>query len=251
MSKRALVTGASSGIGRDIARELSKRGYDLVIVARDKDNLEKLKNELNTNVEVIAMDLSIKENCIELYNKVGFVDILVNNAGFGIFGKFTQTDLNREMELIQTNVIAVHILTKLFLKDMVEKNTGYILNVSSIAGHMPGPLMDAYYASKSYVYILSTSINEEMKKDKKNVKVATLNPGPVKTNFNNVANVKFSLHSLTSEYVAKYTVDKILKGKVDITPGIDIKLLRLAAKLVPSNVMAGMVYYRQKRKEKR
>lgn len=251
MSKRALVTGASSGIGRDIARELSKRGYDLVIVARDKDNLEKLKNELNTNVEVIAMDLSIKENCIELYNKVGFVEILVNNAGFGIFGKFTQTDLNREMELIQTNVIAVHILTKLFLKDMVEKNTGYILNVSSIAGHMPGPLMDAYYASKSYVYILSTSINEEMKKDKKNVKVATLNPGPVKTNFNNVANVKFSLHSLTSEYVAKYTVDKILKGKVDITPGIDIKLLRLAAKLVPSNVMAGMVYYRQKRKEKR
>ena len=251
MSKRALVTGASSGIGRDIARELSKRGYDLVIVARDKDNLEKLKNELNTNVEVIAMDLSIKENCIELYNKVGFVDILVNNAGFGIFGKFTQTDLNREMELIQTNVIAVHILTKLFLKDMVEKNTGYILNVSSIAGHMPGPLMDAYYASKSYVYILSTSINEEMKKDKKNVKVGTLNPGPVKTNFNNVANVKFSLHSLTSEYVAKYTVDKMLKGKVDITPGIDIKLLRLAAKLVPSNVMAGMVYYRQKRKEKR
>ena len=251
MSKRALVTGASSGIGRDIARELSKRGYDLVIVARDKYNLEKLKNELNTNVEVIAMDLSIKENCIELYNKVGFVDILVNNAGFGIFGKFMQTDLNREMELIQTNVIAVHILTKLFLKDMVEKNTGYILNVSSIAGHMPGPLMDAYYASKSYVYILSTSINEEMKKDKKNVKVATLNPGPVKTNFNNVANVKFSLHSLTSEYVAKYTVDKILKGKVDITPGIDIKLLRLAAKLVPSNVMAGMVYYRQKRKEKR
>ena len=250
MSKRVLVTGASSGIGRDIAREFSKRGYDLVIVARDNEKLQELKEELKTNVEVIATDLSVEENCIELFNKVGYVDILINNAGFGIFGKFSNTDLNKELNLINTNVVAVHILTKLFLQEMVKKNSGYILNVSSIAGHLPGPLMDAYYASKSYVYVLSTSINEELKKDKLNIKVGTLNPGPVKTNFNNVANVKFSMHSLSSEYVARYTVDKILKGKVDITPGIDIKLLRAIAKIVPFNIMGKFVYVRQKRKEK-
>ena len=250
MSKRVLVTGASSGIGRDIAREFSKRGYDLVIVARDNEKLQELKEELKTNVEVIATDLSVEENCIELFNKVGYVDILINNAGFGIFGKFSNTDLNKELNLINTNVVAVHILTKLFLQEMVKKNSGYILNVSSIAGHLPGPLMDAYYASKSYVYVLSTSINEELKKDKLNIKVGTLNPGPVKTNFYNVANVKFSMHSLSSEYVARYTVDKILKGKVDITPGIDIKLLRVIAKIVPFNIMGKFVYVRQKRKEK-
>lgn len=250
MNKKALITGASSGIGRDMAKELSARGYDIIIVARSKDKLEELKNELNTNVEVIPMDLSDKENCIELFNRVGFVDLLINNAGFGIFGKFTQTDLDRELELINTNVVAVHVLTKLFLKEMIKRNTGYILNVSSIAGHLPGPLMDAYYASKSYIYILSTSINEELKKDKLNVKIGTLNPGPVRTNFNNVANVKFSLNSLSSDYVAKYTVDKILKGKVDITPGLDIKFLRFAAKVVPSNIMSKMVYKRQERKIK-
>lgn len=250
MSKRVLVTGASSGIGRDIAREFSKRGYDLVIVARDNEKLQELKEELKTNVEVIATDLSVEENCIELFNKVGYVDILINNAGFGIFGKFSNTDLNKELNLINTNVVAVHILTKLFLQEMVKKNSGYILNVSSIAGHLPGPLMDAYYASKSYVYVLSTSINEELKKDKLNIKVGTLNPGPVKTNFNNVANVKFSMHSLSSEYVARYTVDKILKGKVDITPGLDIKLLRVIAKIIPFNIMGKFVYARQKRKEK-
>lgn len=250
MAKRALITGASSGIGRDMAKVLASKGYDLVIVARSEDKLQELKSEINTNVEIIVMDLSIKENCIELFNKVGYVDILVNNAGFGIFGKFSETDLQRELELINTNVVAVHILTKLFLQEMVKKDSGYILNVSSIAGHLPGPLMDAYYASKSYVYVLSTSINEELRKDRANVKVGTLNPGPVRTNFNNVANVKFSMHSLTSEYVAKYTVEKMLKGKVDITPGLDIKFLRFAAKIVPDNLMAKMVHVRQTRKRK-
>ena len=249
MAKRALITGASSGIGRDIAKELARRGYDIIVVARKKEKLEELKNEVNASVEVIPMDISVKENCIELFNRVGYVDILVNNAGFGVFGKFIATDLDREIQLINTNVMAVHVLTKLFLKEMVKKNSGYILNVSSIAGHLPGPLMDAYYASKSYVFVLSESINEELKKDRLNVKVATLNPGPVRTNFN-VANVKFSINSLSSDYVAKYTVDKLLKGKTDITPGVDIKILRVLAKIVPDNILSKFVYVRQKRKEK-
>ena len=227
---RALITGASSGIGRDIAKELAKRGYDIIIVARNESKLDELKQEItDVNVEVIPMDISIRENCIKLHDQVGFVDILVNNAGFGLFGKFITTDLDRELEMVDLNVKSLHILTKLFIQDMVEKNTGYILNVSSIAGHLPGPFMSTYYATKHYVSNLSESINEEMKKEGLKVKIGTLNPGPVRTNFNNVANVKFNLSSLSSEYVAKYTVDKILKGKTDITPGFSIKCTRFFA----------------------
>ena len=246
---RALITGASSGIGRDIAKELAKRGYDIVIVARNESKLHELKQEITgVNVEVIPMDISIRENCIKLHDQVGFVDILVNNAGFGLFGKFITTDLDRELEMVDLNVKSLHILTKLFIQDMVEKNTGYILNVSSIAGHLPGPFMSTYYATKHYVSNLSESINEEMKKDGLKVKIGTLNPGPVRTNFNNVANVKFNLSSLSSEYVAKYTVDKILKGKTDITPGFSIKCTRFFAKIVPNSILAHFVYNTQKKR---
>lgn len=246
---RALITGASSGIGRDIAKELAKRGYDIVIVARNESKLHELKQEITgVNVEVIPMDISIRENCIKLHDQVGFVDILVNNAGFGLFGKFNTTDLDRELEMVDLNVKSLHILTKLFIQDMVEKNTGYILNVSSIAGHLPGPFMSTYYATKHYVSNLSESINEEMKKEGLKVKIGTLNPGPVRTNFNNVANVKFNLSSLSSEYVAKYTVDKILKGKTDITPGFSIKCTRFFAKIVPNSILAHFVYNTQKKR---
>ena len=246
---RALITGASSGIGRDIAKELAKRGYDIVIVARNESKLDELKQEITgVNVEVIPMDISIRENCIKLHDQVGFVDILVNNAGFGLFGKFITTDLDRELEMVDLNVKSLHILTKLFIQDMVEKNTGYILNVSSIAGHLPGPFMSTYYATKHYVSNLTESINEEMKKDGLKVKIGTLNPGPVRTNFNNVANVKFNLSSLSSEYVAKYTVDKILKGKTDITPGFSIKCTRFFAKIVPNSILAHFVYNTQKKR---
>ena len=246
---RALITGASSGIGRDIAKELAKRGYDIVIVARNESKLDELKQEItDVNVEVIPMDISIRENCIKLHDQVGFVDILVNNAGFGLFGKFNTTDLDRELEMVDLNVKSLHILTKLFIQDMVEKNTGYILNVSSIAGHLPGPFMSTYYATKHYVSNLSESINEEMKKEGLKVKIGTLNPGPVRTNFNNVANVKFNLSSLSSEYVAKYTVDKILKGKTDITPGFSIKCTRFFAKIVPNSILAHFVYNTQKKR---
>lgn len=246
---RALITGASSGIGRDIAKELAKRGYDIIIVARNESKLDELKQEITgVNVEVIPMDISIRENCIKLHDQVGFVDILVNNAGFGLFGKFITTDLDRELEMVDLNVKSLHILTKLFIQDMVEKNTGYILNVSSIAGHLPGPFMSTYYATKHYVSNLSESINEEMKKEGLKVKIGTLNPGPVRTNFNNVANVKFNLSSLSSEYVAKYTVDKILKGKTDITPGFSIKCTRFFAKIVPNSILAHFVYNTQKKR---
>lgn len=246
---KALVTGASSGIGRDIAKELSKRGYDIILVARNEEKLNEVASEIKTKVEVIPMDISVVDNCKKLYSMVEDVDILVNNAGFGVFGKFINTDLDREVKLIDTNVTAVHVLTKLFLKNMVERDKGYILNVSSIAGHLPGPLMAAYYSSKHYVYILSESINEELKKNNSKVRVGTLNPGPVRTNFNKVANVKFDLKSLSSDYVARYTVDKMLKGKTDITPGLSIKLLRFVAKISPTNLASKVVYMTQKKRE--
>ena len=150
---KVLVTGASSGIGRDMAREFAKRKYDLVLVARDETKLNELKEELREIVEVtaISMDLSNEENCKNLFNMQKDIDILINNAGFGIFGEFTETELDKEINLINTKIIAVHILTKLYLTEMCKKNSGKILNVSSIAGSMPGPLMSAYYASKAYV----------------------------------------------------------------------------------------------------
>ncbi len=245
---RALITGASSGIGRDMARELDKKGIDLVLVARNKEKLEEVKKSLNVKCEVIPMDLGIEENCIKLYDMAKDIDILINNAGFGSFGYFDETDLEKEIKLIDTNVKAVHILTKLYLKDMVEKNSGSILNVASIAGFMPGPLMCAYYASKAYVVRLSEGIREELKKKKSKVKISVLCPGPVDTNFNDVAGVKFKLPSYTSEHVAKYAVEKMLKGKFLIVPGIKIKFVRLMSKISPNNITSKVVYIMQERK---
>ena len=245
---RALITGASSGIGRDMARELAKRNYELVLVARDEERLKELQKEFTIKTTIIPMDLSSEENCKKLYEQEKDIDILINNAGFGTFGSFDETDLDMELNLIKTNVTAVHILTKLYLKDMIKEDKGIILNVSSIAGFMPGPLMAAYYASKAYVLRLSEGIRAELKKKKSKVQISVLTPGPVNTNFNNVANVKFNLHSLSSPYVAKYTINKLFEGKFIITPGITIKLARFFTKIIPNSIIVKFVYYAQERK---
>lgn len=218
---------------------------------QNEERLEELQNELGSRVKIISKDLSIKENCIELYNmlKDEKIDLLVNNAGFGIFGNFTETDLEREVKLINTNITAVHILTKLFLQDMVKENKGKILNVASIAGFAPGPLMATYYSSKAYVLRLTESIYEELKKKKSKVTISVLCPGPVATNFNNVADVKFSIKALQSEYVAKYAIDKTLKGKLVIVPGTKIKLLRVLSKISPDKLAMKVVYKNQTRKK--
>ena len=247
---KAWVTGASSGIGRDLARSLSSLGYDLVIVARRENLLEELKKDLKTNVEIEVLDVSKEENCKELFEKHKDIDLLINNAGFGLFGEFTEIDLDKEISLIDTNIKATHILTKLYAKSMKEKNKGKILNVASIAGFMTGPLMSAYYASKNYVVELSSGINKELKKAKSNVRISILCPGPVDTNFNNVAGVRFSVKSLSSEYVAKYAIDKTLKGKEIIIPGIGIKILYGLNKLSPRFISTELAYHTQKSKKK-
>ena len=134
---KALITGASSGIGRDMAKYLSKIGYDLVIVARRKDLLEELKSDLQTNVKIECLDISIKENCLRLFEENKDIDLLINNAGFGDCGYFDKTKLDKELKMIDTNIVAYHTLTKVYLQDMKEKNSGKILNVASIAGFMP------------------------------------------------------------------------------------------------------------------
>lgn len=249
----ALITGASSGIGRDMARNLAKRGYDLVLVARNQEGLDKIKKELenensNTKIKTYSLDLSLKENLYKLHEDVKNVDILINNAGFGTFGKFIETDLEKEINMINTNVTAVHILTKLYLKDMTKENKGHILNVASIAGFMPGPLMATYYATKNYVVSLSRAINRELRKEKSNVKISILCPGPVDTNFNNVAGVKFNLRGKSSEYVADYAIKNMLRGKLIILPGITIKLAKAFSEICPDVIKEKIAYHMQKKK---
>ena len=152
--------------------------------------------------------------------------------------------------MIETNITALHILTKLYLKDMVEKDKGHIMNVASIAGFMPGPLMATYYASKNYVVSLTRAIDKELKKKKSNVKLSLLCPGPVNTNFNNVANVKFKAKGLSSEYVAKYAIDKMLKNKFMIIPGFWIKCTKFFTKIIPTSIIEDFCYHIQVAKNK-
>lgn len=252
----ALITGASSGIGRDMARILNNLNYDIIITARNEESLKELKKELNeknnNKVDIYLADLSKEEECLKLYNEVKEkyqnIDLLINNAGFGLCGKMTNTDLDTEMKMVDTNIKAVHILTKMFLKDMVERDSGKILNIASVASFMAGPLMATYYATKNYVLRFSQAIREELRKDKSNVKISVLCPGPVNTNFNKVANVRFALKGLSSEYVAKYAINKTLKGKFLIVPGWKIKMARFLSKISSDTISTRICYHMQSKK---
>jgi len=248
---KALITGASSGIGLDMATILSRRGYDLILVARSKKDLMKVQQELVTDSKIIALDLSSRDNCLELYNQVKNedIDILINNAGFGVFGEFIKTSLDKELSMIDVNVSAVHILTKLFLKDFVKKDKGYILNVASSAAFTPGPLMASYYASKSYVLRLTESIYGELRKANSKVYIGCLCPGPVNTNFNQVAGVHFSVKALESNDVARYAIKKMFQRKLVIVPGISMKLCHILVLFVPIKLLVRITYHIQKKKE--
>ncbi len=248
---KALITGASSGIGKEIARYLASLGYDLLLVARNTDKLNELRSELtDVNVRVITLDLSREQDSFDLYEhtKDEKIDFLVNNAGFGVYGKFTDVPLEKELELIHTNVCAVHILTKLYLRDMVKRNSGHILNVGSAAGFLAGPTFSSYYASKNYVVRLTEAIHEELRRDKINVGVSVLCPGPVQTNFNDVANVKFCIRGLTPQFVAKYAVDKTLQGKMIITPGFEMKATSFFRHFAPETLLTRISYNVQMKK---
>lgn len=246
----ALITGASSGIGKDMAKYLSNLGYDLIIVARSKKDLDILSKELKTNVKVIALDLSIEENCYKLYEEVKNIDIdfLINGAGFGLFGETYETDLDTELKMINLNIKAVHILTKLFLSDMMKKDKGHILNIASSAGFLAGPGLNTYYATKNYVTKWTLAIYEELKSTNSNVHISCLCPGPVDTNFNNVAGGHFTIKSLSSEYVAKYGIDKTLENKLIIIPGLSTKIGVFFNRFLPTKLSLKIIHSIQKRK---
>ena len=166
---KALITGASSGMRKDMAKVLSEKGYELILVARDEQKLEEAAKEIGKNTQIIVADLSDVETCKKIYEQASDIDLLINNAGFGDCGQFIETDLEKEIKMINTNITAYHILTKLYLKKFQEKN-------KSIAGFLPGPLMSTYYATKAYVVRLSEGIREELKKINSNVHISVLCP---------------------------------------------------------------------------
>ena len=247
---RALITGASSGIGLDMAKYLAELGYDLVVVARSHDKLLELKNNVNTNVDIYSYDLSVVDNCYKLYDELidKKIDIVINNAGYVIFGDYTVDNLEIDLNMIDLNVKCLHILTKLFVNN---KHTKYILNVASSAGLMKGgPLMSGYYATKSYVCNYSLALYEELRRNKDNKHISILCPGPVDTNFNKRAHVKFNLKSLSSEYVAKYAINMMFKNKLIIIPGFTVKLGIFMTRFLPTKLLLKITYNIQKKKNK-
>lgn len=248
---KAIVTGASSGIGRDMAIYLGKLGYDLVLVSRDVNRLKETASKIDTKVEIYPCDLSNKENCFKLYDKYKDeeIDLLVNGAGFGLFGDTWETDIDKEMEMINLNIVALHILTKLFLQDMVKRDKGKILNIASSAGFLAGPGLNTYYATKNYVVKWTLAIYEELRSIKSNVKVSCLCPGPVATNFNKVAGGSFALKPMSSDFVAKKGVDACLKGQLVCIPGGITKLGLFFNRLIPGWLSLRITHNIQKQKK--
>jgi len=249
---KALVTGASSGIGRDMAIYLGELGYDVILVSRDENRLKETANMIKTKTTIYPCDLTGRDNCFKLYDKFKDedIDLLVNGAGFGLFGNTWETDINKEMKMIDVNVNALHILTKLFLADMVKKDKGRILNIASSAGFFAGPILNTYYATKNYVLKWTEGIYEELRRVKSNVHISCLCPGPVDTNFNKVAGGSFTIKALSSEYVAKYGIDRCLKNKLVIVPGFGVRAGVFFSRLIPTKILLKIVYNVQKKKVK-
>ncbi|HEY8389734.1 MAG TPA: SDR family oxidoreductase [Clostridia bacterium] len=259
MNKTALITGASSGIGYELAKIFAMNGYDLVLVARSGDKLNELKNTLenqhNIKVYNIVKDLSAVESPNEIFGELENanikINVLVNNAGFGDFGEFYNADLNKLSNMIELNINALTKMTRLFLPDMIKNKSGKILNIASLGSFQPGPLMAVYYASKAYVLSFSEAISRELKNS--GVTVTAVCPGPTKTNFTEAANLGMSglfvnLQVASAQSVAMFAYKKMQKGKVIAVPGFFNKIATIGVKLLPKRVVRNMVYKIQKRR---
>lgn len=252
-----LITGASGGIGEEFARRFAEDGYDLILAARNEEKLQFLKNELESkysnNVLIFPFDLSVQENVEKLYQELSVkkinVDILVNNAGFGLFGEFTGTDLNRELNMIDLNVKTLTHMTKLFLGGMIQRNQGKILNIASTAAFQPGPLMAVYYATKAYVLSFTEALENELKGT--GVTVSALCPGATETGFSKAANLEESKLFASSVMDVKTVVDigytQLFKKKTVIIPGFKNKLLAASVRFMPRKMVTSVVRKVQER----
>jgi uncharacterized protein len=250
MSKTALVTGAASGLGFELSLLLAKDGYDLILIDLDALNLELAKTEILKTYQVkitqIVKDLSEPMAAEVVFNELKEtpIDVLINNAGFGLFGKFADTEWKREMDMLQLHVITTTHLTKLVLSGMLKRNSGKILNISSLAGFQPGPLMSIYYASKAYMLSFSQAISNELKGT--GVTATVLCPGPTKTAFqdvvsSNVSNNKISFNMACAKKVAVYGYNAMHKGKTVAVPGAFNKFLAGLPRILTRNRAASIV----------
>lgn len=247
MKKVALITGASSGIGRELARIHASKGGDLVIIARSSDKLQSLKGELeskhNVRVYCIAKDLTSSTAPKEIYDELkehGIeVEYLINNAGFGGLGKFHEREWEKDLAMINLNIVALTALTRYFLPDMVKRNSGRILNVSSTAGLIPGPLQAVYYATKAYVNSFSNAIAEELYDT--NITVTSLQPGATETEFGSVSGMDKTVmfkNTASAQLVAQDGYDGMMAGKLDVISGLSFmnKLMINMAPLMPKKM---------------
>lgn len=239
----ALITGATSGIGYELAKVFAHEGYDLVLVARSEERLlaraEEIITTCGVTVTVVAADLSVPTGPVEVYREVDChgiaIDVLVNNAGFGLRGYFVATDWQEELAMISTNIIALTRLTKLILPDMIARGSGKILNVASTAAFLPGPLMAVYYATKAYVLSFSEALHDEL--GGSGVTVAALCPGPTRTNFSHRAQAKHSRlyrgRLSDAATVARAGFDGLMAGRAVIVPGSRRRLGAWLARILP------------------
>ena len=257
--KTALITGASSGIGREFAKLHASRGGDLVVVARSKDKLNELKKELenkyNINVTVIVKDLSLSNAAQEIYDEIKKVNIkidyLINNAGFGGRGEFHVRSMEQDIQMIEVNVMTLTRLTKLFLPDFIKSGEGKILNVSSTAAIMPGPLQAVYYATKAYVTSFSNAIWQEIKGT--GVTITTLMPGAMDTGFakaSDMSNTPLFAKTVSPVDVAKAGYEGMLRGKLNIISGVTLlqRIFLALAPFTPKKIMMKQIYEMQKEK---
>lgn len=251
MEKYAVITGASSGIGVEFAKQLAMSGYALVLTARREERLKELAERLPVSCKLIPADLEKEEECFRFFEEIRElpIEVFINNAGFGDWGRFTESSLKKELSMIRVNVQAVQILTKLVLQKMQKEGTGYILNVASSAGLVPaGPYMGTYYATKAYVTSLTRAAAAELKEMGSKVYVGCLCPGPVETEFNMVANVTFALKGISASYCAKYALKQMWKKKTVIIPTKRMQLAMMAGRFLPQDVYIRIAGRQQKKK---
>ena len=246
---KAVVTGASSGIGYQIALLLSEKGYETDLVGRDADSLKKLSGVMKNKSVIENVDLSFPDNAKALFCRHSDADVVVNCAGVGVYGEFVDTDLDRELEMISLNISSLHILTKLFYTEFVKRRSGSILNVSSSAAYFFGPQFSSYYASKAYVHKLTRAIAYESKKKRYGVKITLFCPGPVKTNFGKRDNISDGVGAITAEAAAKKAVDGMLKGRAVVYSDFKTRLLVCLSKIIPEFILTAFVYDQQLKKK--